>query len=1529
MRRKDLRSAWNRFYRKRVDPKSVDHVRPLRFETLEARAVLASVMISEFMASNRSTIADEDGQFSDWIELHNSTDTPVSLDGWYLTDNPQLPGKWRLPAVTIAPKGFQVIFASGKNRLDPARPLHTNFQLSTEGEYLALADPAQRVVQDWNPAYPPQQADVAYGASATWIETPLVTSTNTLRAWVPEGDALDNHWLNSNFDDSQWSHGQTGAGYDLDGADTDLLGIDLTTQMLGQNATAYVRVPFSVAQEALSGAERLELSLKYDDGFAAYMNGQPVVSRNAPGGGQSPAQGLVAHYAFDEQLRDDALQYTENVGNSDNGLSPVGGATARFVAGQSRSAVALNVLPTDATHLSSPAQADLDPGGQFTIEAWIYPTQLNAWNRLVLQWDGSGKNSLFFAIRNGSQLSAFHVDANGVQRGVDSPVGTVGLGSERGWQHVALVGDGTQLRLYYNGREVSAGARGQDPVPTPVAYSGTTKPLQAAMGIGDSVAQPRNSDAYRGYLDELAFWRVPLSPDQLASHFQAESAGYGLHAADGLSQLTWNAAASRDRPEDEDGTDPEVIDLSGSLVSLRAGDNLMAFHGLNVSKDDRDFLIAPELTIARRAMEPTSAGFLEEPTPGAMNSLHLQPLANEVRFSSERGFYNEPFSLQLTAPAETAKLRYTTDGSEPSESNGLTYNGPISITTSATIRARLVQPGFRPGPVTTHTYLFLEDVLKQKNVAPAGSHWDTEMDPEVVSNTTQTHQVREGLLAIPTLSIVMDQADLFGANGIYRNSERRGDDWVRPGSVEYFYPDEYTGYRFEEGFATTAGVRIAGVFSRLTSNPKHSLRLSFRSDFGPSKLDFPLFEDSPVTKFDNLVVLNGHNQSWATGIANAIYLRDQVARDLQALEPDAAHTHGSYVHLYLNGLYWGQYNLTERPDDSFAAENFGGDKEDYDVLKGVRFGETPQAQLVTGTRDAWKLLFEVASRDLTVPANYQQIQQLVDLDQLIDYNIGILYTGDRDGPTGIVAGQTTPKNFYAIRERTPNGQFRFFPWDAEFTFEELNTDVSERRGSENPALLHARLRVNEEYRLRFADRVQKWFFHEGPLTPQKVASAFQKRATEIDQSIVAESARWGDSKRGRPFTRDIEWTRELNRVLDRIVPTRSNVVLNQFRTDRLFPDLAAPELLVQGAAQYGGTITPGSRIELTSPQGKIYYTLDGTDPRSSDGTVVSVSPGAILYTQAFPLEQSTRVKARVLLDGVWSPLSDVVYTVPLEGLQITEIMYHPQANSAWPQWDENQFEFLEIANLSTQALELTGAAFTRGISFAFTGDASHLLQPNDHLVLVRDLEAFRALYGNTIAIAGVYEGQLANEGERLTFVDRLGTPIIDFTYVDDWYDQTDGKGFSLIRVDGLGASADLSQPSAWKVSSREGGSPGRLDQLPGDFNDDRRTDARDIDLLASQIRSGIYSSNFDLTRDGRLDHADHEFIVMQILKSAFGDANLDGRFDSRDLVQIFQFGLYEWDSPAPAIWESGDWNADGKFNSRDLIAAFQAGAYLQ
>ncbi len=129
-----------------------------------SQSALSAPVISEFMASNKAALADEDGSHPDWIEIYNPDETPLNLDGWYLTDSAKKPTKWRLPSVTIGAGGYLVVFASSKDRTDPTKPLHTNFDLAAAGEYLGLIRPdGVTAASEYAPTYPAQGSNISYG----------------------------------------------------------------------------------------------------------------------------------------------------------------------------------------------------------------------------------------------------------------------------------------------------------------------------------------------------------------------------------------------------------------------------------------------------------------------------------------------------------------------------------------------------------------------------------------------------------------------------------------------------------------------------------------------------------------------------------------------------------------------------------------------------------------------------------------------------------------------------------------------------------------------------------------------------------------------------------------------------------------------------------------------------------------------------------------------------------------------------------------------------------------------------------------------------------------------------------------------------------------------------------------------------------------------------------------------------------------------------------------------------------------------
>ncbi|YCM42966.1 CotH kinase family protein [Verrucomicrobiaceae bacterium 227] len=125
-------------------------------------------LITEFVAGNTKGLQDEDGEFSDWIEIHNRNPFDLSLAGWHLTDDASDFGRWEFPALSMAPNSYLVVFASGKDRRVPGSELHTDFKLSLAGEYLALTGPDEAVVQEFSPAYPEQLEDYSYGGSGSF-----------------------------------------------------------------------------------------------------------------------------------------------------------------------------------------------------------------------------------------------------------------------------------------------------------------------------------------------------------------------------------------------------------------------------------------------------------------------------------------------------------------------------------------------------------------------------------------------------------------------------------------------------------------------------------------------------------------------------------------------------------------------------------------------------------------------------------------------------------------------------------------------------------------------------------------------------------------------------------------------------------------------------------------------------------------------------------------------------------------------------------------------------------------------------------------------------------------------------------------------------------------------------------------------------------------------------------------------------------------------------------------------------------------
>jgi hypothetical protein len=527
------------------------------------------------------------------------------------------------------------------------------------------------------------------------------------------------------------------------------------------------------------------------------------------------------------------------------------------------------------------------------------------------------------------------------------------------------------------------------------------------------------------------------------------------------------------------------------------------------------------------------------------------------------------------------------------------------------------------GEPVSHTYLFIGDsAALSPDDAPPGPGWpeiyDTSnnldplqainygLDPRVVEDPAYAELLDDALLAIPTLSLATELEHLFDpGSGIYVNALEHGMDWERPVSIELLDPDDNGVHSGE--FQVNGGLRIRGGWSRYSHNPKHAFRLFFRGEYGPTKLEFPLFDDEGVDRFDCVDLRTSQNYSWSfkttAGSANTMN-RDVFSRDLQR-EMGQPHTRSRYYHLYLNGVYWGLYQTQERPEASFAEAYLGGAKEDYDVVK-VN-GDEPTARVIEatdGNLDAWERVWDLCQQGFASDENYYRLQglaadgsddptleTLVDVDNLIDYMLVIFFAGNFDSPTGSFTGNKGPNNFFAIRDReTGDAGFVFFAHDAEHALHaqawspgigvyENRVNIGDIEGDyrmvvtefENfhPQWLHHRLTEHPEYRARFDERVRVHLLAHGPATPDAAAALFSTRADDIELAIIAESARWGDSKPfeedGRTYrTRDDDWIPAIEDTLDHFFgglgddPPRTDIVLEQLAAAELYQPEIAP-----------------------------------------------------------------------------------------------------------------------------------------------------------------------------------------------------------------------------------------------------------------------------------------------------------------------------------------------------------------------------------
>jgi hypothetical protein len=592
------------------------------------------------------------------------------------------------------------------------------------------------------------------------------------------------------------------------------------------------------------------------------------------------------------------------------------------------------------------------------------------------------------------------------------------------------------------------------------------------------------------------------------------------------------------------------------------------------------------------------------------------------------------------------------------------------------------------------------------------------MDASVVNAPAYSGRILADLAAIPSMSVAASYSSVFGSSGLLRASSGAIE---VPGSIEVMHPD---------GRDDQAD---CGIEPHSWAQQKRALRVHFSATFGDDKWRHDLFRAAAegaaidVTSFDDLVLRSGFNDGLLYGeVARQgrySFAVDELGRSSQI----ALSGHGSrglFVHLYLNGLYWGLYNPIERPESGFWASMFGGAKADF------------FARNHSGVLDGSPLWFDGLIQGA---ANWTTARQRLDLPAFCDYILYWTYCGGGDWPS-YNGGNN---NWYAGNRLLPApGKVRFFVWDTEDSWCNLPTrpqqpldgarlNVELLTGPREISQLWRGVQAEADFRLQFADRVYDQCSNDGPLSEAAILRRWNRITAVVDHGVVGESARWGRfDPRGVTWTRDGDWLPYTNAIRQMFVGNRAQLIAALRNTvvpaahPALYPSIDAPLFQIGGheVAVREAEVPANTQLELarSSAFGTIWYTLDGSDPRGPNGQGTGLF-GGTGATIAIPA--SVLLSARTLGND-WSPLHRLrLHVRPGPALAIGEFLAENTKTLADEAGDYD--DWIELHNRGPLPLDVGGWFLSDNPSnpTKWTLPAGTVVPANDTLLVWADDEA--------------------------------------------------------------------------------------------------------------------------------------------------------------------------------------------------------------
>jgi len=736
--------------------------------------------------------------------------------------------------------------------------------------------------------------------------------------------------------------------------------------------------------------------------------------------------------------------------------------------------------------------------------------------------------------------------------------------------------------------------------------------------------------------------------------------------------------------------------------------------------------------------------FFDSPTPEKKNldNGFVDFLESPV-FSVERGFYPNAFFLDISNPNSSGVMHYTTDGSEPNKSSTV-YSNQLVVSRNSVIRAKIFNDGFLPSMTETHSY-FVNEVQSLPIIS-------------ISTNPEHFFDYDSGIYVLgPNAEAAFPH---FGANF--------WQDWERPIHVEFFEENN------EFGFEIDLGVKIFGQWSR--GNPQKSLALYSRKEYGYSEIDYKLFQNSEIDKYQSIVLRNSGNDWNNTMIRDPLFgeIAAPLDIDRQMYRP---------VVVYLNGEYWGLHNLREKVNEHFIESHHNIDSDDLNIIEN-------NFQLVEGEIESYEeFYYSLNDLDMSLESAFEYIDSNIDINEFIDYYLIEIYIDNQDWPGN---------NIKFWQQRSTNSKWRWILYDTDFGFGIWNSlayknntlDFAlEENGPTWPnppwsTFLLRKFMENEKFKNLFISRYSTYsntIFLSNNIT--QIISDFSGK---IDPELPTHFQRWGGSYSS--------WLSRIN-SLKVFAANRVSYLTAYFASG--FGISGLYKLSIDQNIEHGTVAITDFTIEEETWEGSFFNNIPlNIEAKPKEGFTFSNWEGDL---------NSTENPLTILVSENFDLTPVYVVSNRTSQIVINEINYNSSDTF-------NPEDWVELYNPSPQSIDLSGWIFKDSdSSHSYIIPENTLLDPDSYIVLCKDSTLFKSYFPNVENFVGDLNFGLSGAGELIRLYNNFGTIIDSLTYDDSspWPTECDGNGPTLELKN---HTRNNSHYSSWDASSGNG-TPGGVNSV--------------------------------------------------------------------------------------------------------------------